>query len=244
MRAESATVLAGLRSRNGPLSIRVRSSRSSMTVTAGQQAQAVPGERTREVTLDPKSLRTLRSNQGPGQSLPGPDAGHPLHGACCHRAVPMIGNIRGMNLAVRSAGLATAALLTSSPTAANRDPRASANRWTLVRSPGSSVITSTDARNWHAGSPRPRTGAVRWTARPAPPAAPLPRQAARSLQADAAAGPGDHALPRVRSGMAFSGRAGAISIPNTLRPRLRRAGPAVPADEGRPGQRRVRRFLA
>ena len=53
MRAESATVLAGLRSRNGPLSIRVRSSRSSMTVTAGQQAQAVPGERTSEVTLDP-----------------------------------------------------------------------------------------------------------------------------------------------------------------------------------------------
>jgi len=53
MRAESATVLAGLRARNGPLSIRVRSSRPSMTVTAGQQAQAVPGERTREVTLDP-----------------------------------------------------------------------------------------------------------------------------------------------------------------------------------------------
>ena len=53
---------------------------SSMTVTAGQRAQQkVPGERTREVMLDPgASAGTPVRNQGPGRSLPGPDAGHPL----------------------------------------------------------------------------------------------------------------------------------------------------------------------
>ena len=55
---------------------------------AGQRAQAEGAcERTREVTLDPEPLRTLRpEDQGPGGSLPGPDAGHPLHGARGHRA--------------------------------------------------------------------------------------------------------------------------------------------------------------
>ena len=56
---------------------------SSMTVAAGQRAQQkVPGERTREVMLDPgASADTPVRNQGPGRSLPGPDAGHPLQGA-------------------------------------------------------------------------------------------------------------------------------------------------------------------
>ena len=44
--------------------------------------------------------------------------------------------------------------------------------------------------------------------------------------------------------MAASDHAGVISIPVPLWPRRRRAGSAAPADEGRPGQRRVRRFLA
>jgi hypothetical protein len=173
-----------------------------MTVTAGQQAQACLAN------VHAKSRLTLSLCGHSGQPRTRPEPARTGRGPSPARCVlspgsAMIGNIPGMNLAVRSAWLATAALLTSSPTAANRDPRASANRWTLVRSPGSSVITSTDARNWHAGSPRPRTGAVRWTARPAPPAAPLPRQAARSPQADVAAGPSDHALPRgqIRDGV-------------------------------------------
>jgi hypothetical protein len=56
---------------------------SSVTVTAGQRAQVkVTGERTREVTLDPGATAgTPVRNQGPGRSLSGPDADHPLHGA-------------------------------------------------------------------------------------------------------------------------------------------------------------------
>jgi hypothetical protein len=56
---------------------------SSVTVTAGQRTRVkVAGERTREVTLDPgASADTPVRNQGPGGSLPGPDAGHPLQGA-------------------------------------------------------------------------------------------------------------------------------------------------------------------
>jgi hypothetical protein len=54
-----------------------------MTVTAGQPAQVKqPGARTREVKLDPgASADTPVRNQGPGRSLPGPDAGHPLQAA-------------------------------------------------------------------------------------------------------------------------------------------------------------------
>jgi hypothetical protein len=41
-----------------------------------------PSERTREVTLDPETTAdTPARNQGPGRSLPGPDAGHPLQRA-------------------------------------------------------------------------------------------------------------------------------------------------------------------
>jgi hypothetical protein len=59
--AEGAKVLASPVSGDEPLTVRVRP--SSVTGTAGQRAQVkVPGERTREVTLDPgASLRTLRS---------------------------------------------------------------------------------------------------------------------------------------------------------------------------------------
>ena len=47
----------------------------------------MPGARTREVTLDPgASTDTPARNHGAGASLPGPDAGHPLHGARRHRA--------------------------------------------------------------------------------------------------------------------------------------------------------------
>jgi hypothetical protein len=56
---------------------------SSATIAAGQPAQVkLPGQRTREVALDTgASADTPVRNQGPGCSLPGPDAGHPLQGA-------------------------------------------------------------------------------------------------------------------------------------------------------------------
>ncbi len=54
---------------------------SSVTVAAEYRAHAkVPGECTREVTLDAgASTDTPVSNQGPGGSLPGANAGYPLH---------------------------------------------------------------------------------------------------------------------------------------------------------------------
>jgi hypothetical protein len=56
---------------------------SSATVAAGQRAQVkVPGQRTHEVALDTGvSADTPVRNQGPGRSLPGPNAGHPLQAA-------------------------------------------------------------------------------------------------------------------------------------------------------------------
>ena len=63
---------------------------SSVTVTAGQRAQAErPAERTREVTTlgAGASANTPVRRQGPGGSLPEPDAGHPLHGAGGHAEV-------------------------------------------------------------------------------------------------------------------------------------------------------------
>ena len=59
---------------------------SSAAVTAGQRAQVkVPGQRTREVTLDTGvSTDTPVRNQGSGRSLPGADAGHPLQRAGSH----------------------------------------------------------------------------------------------------------------------------------------------------------------
>ena len=50
------------------------------------------------LTLETSADTPVR-NQGPGRSLPGPDAGHPLQGAGGHGAVSMIRNIRGMILA-------------------------------------------------------------------------------------------------------------------------------------------------
>ena len=71
---------------------------SSVTVTVGQRAQVkVPGQRTRKVTLDPGDLYgTPVRNQGPGRSLPGPDAGHPLHYAGRYEGISMIRNMHGM----------------------------------------------------------------------------------------------------------------------------------------------------
>ena len=78
-------VLAPLRAGDGPLSVRVRP--SSIKRDCGRRATST-GE-TYLVNGHAKSLRlTLAAsadtpvrNQGPGGSLPGPDAGHPLHGA-------------------------------------------------------------------------------------------------------------------------------------------------------------------
>jgi hypothetical protein len=53
----------------------------------------MPGERTREVTLDPgASADTPVRGQGPGGSLPGPDAGHPLRAAAPHDHHPIAPN--------------------------------------------------------------------------------------------------------------------------------------------------------
>jgi hypothetical protein len=53
----------------------------------------VAGGRTREVTLDPGASADIPvRRQGPGGSLPGPDAGHPLKGAgdhCPLRRIPL-----------------------------------------------------------------------------------------------------------------------------------------------------------
>ena len=62
---------------------------SSVTWPQGNEHRSkVPGERTREVTLDPGDLRTLRSETRARRSLPGPDAGHPLHGAGGRAQIP------------------------------------------------------------------------------------------------------------------------------------------------------------
>jgi hypothetical protein len=77
-----------VRSGDGPLSVRVRPSSLKRDCAPGQPAQVEgAGQRTREVTLDPgASADTPVRNQGPGRSLPGPDAGHPLQGAGGHGA--------------------------------------------------------------------------------------------------------------------------------------------------------------
>jgi hypothetical protein len=46
------------------------------------------------LTLEPADTPARR--QGPGRSLPGPDAGHPLQGAGGHAVVFMIRNMCGM----------------------------------------------------------------------------------------------------------------------------------------------------
>jgi hypothetical protein len=82
--AAGAGVLAGLRAGDGPLSVRARP--SSIKRDCGRRATRTggrcPEERTREVTLDPGDL-CEHSGQRPRArpSLPGPDAGHPLHSA-------------------------------------------------------------------------------------------------------------------------------------------------------------------
>ena len=49
----------------------------------------MPGERTREAMLDPgASADTPVRNQGPGRSLPEPDAGHPLQRVGGHKVRP------------------------------------------------------------------------------------------------------------------------------------------------------------
>src|ERR1700736_4910338 len=80
--------MAGLGAGDGPLSVRVRPSSikhdcDRRTTSTGEGA----GERTREVTLDTgASTDTPAKDQGPGMSLPDPDAGHPLHGEGGHHS--------------------------------------------------------------------------------------------------------------------------------------------------------------
>src|SRR5690348_262695 len=95
-----------------------------MTVTAGQRAQAarqrVPGERTREVMLDPgTSAGTPVRNQGPGRSLPGPDAGHPC-------------KLRGRLLPMAYAGL-TATVTATAATSGKRQRPATAHNARTIR---------------------------------------------------------------------------------------------------------------
>ena len=84
LRPEGARVVAWLRSGDGPLSVRARP--SSLKRDCDRRATST-GEK-RLVNVHAKSRLTLETstdtpvrNQGPGRSLPGPDAGHPLQGA-------------------------------------------------------------------------------------------------------------------------------------------------------------------
>ena len=77
---------------------------SSVTVTAGQRAQAgrCPANvHAKSHLILETSADTPVRKQGPGRSLPGPDAGHPLHATGDHEAVSMIRNTRGMILTLR-----------------------------------------------------------------------------------------------------------------------------------------------
>ena len=89
---ESAVVLAGLRSGDGPLGVRARP--SSIKHDCDRRPMSPGGKCL--VNVHAKSCLILEttagilvSNQGPGKSLPGPGAGHPLHGAGCH-GVPTV----------------------------------------------------------------------------------------------------------------------------------------------------------
>jgi hypothetical protein len=84
MRAEGARVLAGLRSGDGPLSVRVRPSSLKRdcdrgTMSTGEKCRVYAHAKSR---LTPGCL-CGHSGQKPRarRSLPGPDAGHPLHTA-------------------------------------------------------------------------------------------------------------------------------------------------------------------
>ena len=75
--------MAWLRSGDGPLSVRARP--SSIKRDRDRRATSTGEKRLVNVhatsRLTPEPLRALRSEtQGPGRSLPGPDAGHPLQG--------------------------------------------------------------------------------------------------------------------------------------------------------------------
>ena len=72
---------------DGPLRIRVRPSslkrdRDCKMAGTGEKCQ-VNGHAKSRLTLETSADTPLR-NQGPGRSLPGPDAGHPLQGAGGH----------------------------------------------------------------------------------------------------------------------------------------------------------------
>ncbi len=91
MHAEGARALAGLRSGDGPLSIRVRPSSlkhacNRRTTSTGEKCQ-VNGHARSRLTLE-TSAGTPAINQGTGGSLPGPDTGHPLHSAGGHVGSP------------------------------------------------------------------------------------------------------------------------------------------------------------
>ena len=82
-RMEGARALAGLRSGDGPLSVRVRPSSlkrdcARRTTSTGGK---MPGQRTREVTLDPGDLCGHSGQKPRGRGEPArTDAGHPRHG--------------------------------------------------------------------------------------------------------------------------------------------------------------------
>ena len=97
---EGARVLAGLGSGDGPLSVRTRPSslKRDCARRTNQRRRKGAGQCTRKVTLDPVATAdTPVRNQGPGRSLPGPDAGHPLQRAGGHSAVPVFRYIRGIS---------------------------------------------------------------------------------------------------------------------------------------------------
>ena len=84
----TSTLAARVRAGDGPLSVRARP--SSIKRDCARRTTSTDGRHRADVhtksrlTLEPNADTPVR-DQGPGQSLPGPDAGHPLQGAGSHR---------------------------------------------------------------------------------------------------------------------------------------------------------------
>jgi hypothetical protein len=102
--AEGVGVQTGVRSGDDPLSVRARPSSikcdcARWTTSTGGKCPANVHAKS-HLILETSADTPVRK-QGPGRSLPGPDAGHPLHATGGHEAVSMTRNIRGMILTLR-----------------------------------------------------------------------------------------------------------------------------------------------
>jgi hypothetical protein len=92
---EGARALAGLRSGDGPLSVRARPSsikRDCDPRTTSSGGNCLVNVHAKSRLIPETSTDTPVRRQGPGRSLPGPDAGHPLHSAGGQRVRAVVRN--------------------------------------------------------------------------------------------------------------------------------------------------------